>query len=187
MVVPHLDAVVVTTAYLPRHFSTLSFVKLWVLPALRSGEANQEHLPPAQEIIARYYEAVGGREALGKLNSLRIAGTVQARATGVQEDFEVLKGTGNRFVSSGNWVFGTPGGSLKRVGSDGQLVWTSSGGYHMLTAEEAWPWREWAGGWTDLCGPPAGMRTVALVTFAGRRCYQLEAVTDEGEVETASS
>jgi CubicO group peptidase (beta-lactamase class C family) len=184
VVVPHLDAVVVTTAYLPRHFSTLSFVKLCVLPALRSGEADKEHLPPAQEIIARYYEAVGGREALGKLKSLRIAGTVQAPATGVQEDFEVLKSTGNRFVSSGNWVLGTPGGSLKRVGSDGQLVWTSSGGYRVLTAEEARPWRERAGAWTDLCGPTAGMRTVALVSFADRRCYQLEAVTDEGEVET---
>jgi hypothetical protein len=28
------------------------------------------------------------------------------------------------------------------------------------------------------------MRTVALVSFAGRRCYQLEAVTNEGEVQT---
>jgi hypothetical protein len=183
VVVPHLDTVVVSTAIpaiRPTHFSSLSFIKLFVLPALRSGAGFTGRLPSAPEIIERYYQAMGGREQLGKLRSLRIGGTESVPATLQEENFEQLKGAGGQFLSTGNLVFGGRKGSLKQVGSKNGIVWTSDRGYRILTAEEAKPWRERAGVWDDSGGPTRGLWTVALVPFSGRFCYQLEAIADDG-------
>ncbi len=173
VVVPDLDAVVVTTAYLPTHFSPLTFIKLYVLPCLKTAPQDTRSSPSAEQVIDRYYQAGGGREQLARLNSLRITGTRQVPATGEQESFELLKGPAGKMLSSGN------GSVLRRVGSNGHLVWTSADGYRILTEAEARYWRENAQGWTDWSGPGKG--TVTRETFAGRPCYEVRYTGESGE------
>ena len=175
VVVPDLDAVVVTTAFLPTHISALAFIKLYILPCLKCPRQNTLSIPTARKIIERYYQAIGGREQLAKLKSLRITGTRRVPATSEQEPFEVLKGAKGRMFSAGN------GNWIKRVGSNGRIVWTSADGYRILTEPEARRWREEASGLADLCGPAKEMGTVRLENFAGRPCYQLEYTSESGE------
>ncbi len=175
VVVPDLDAVVVTTSWLPTHISALTFIKLHVLPCLKCPQQNTSALPSPQQIIERYYQAIGGRELLARLNSLRITGTRQVPATAEQEPFEILKGPDGKMLSTGN------GSLIKRVGSNGRLVWTSADGYRLLAEQEARYWREAAGAWTDFCGPAGETCTVTHGNFAGRPCYQLEYIANSGE------
>jgi CubicO group peptidase (beta-lactamase class C family) len=175
VVVPDLDAVVVTTSFLPTHISPLTFIKLYVLPCLTSPQQNTASLPSAQQIIERYYQAIGGQEHLARLKSLRITGTRQVPATAEQEPFEMLKGPDGKMISTGN------ASSIKRVGSNGRIVWSSADGYRILTEQEARYWREEASGWTDLCGSAKERGTVTLENFADRPCYQVQYTAESGE------
>ncbi len=175
VVVPDLDAVVVTTSFLPTHISALTFIKLYVLPCLKSPQRNTSAVPLAQQIIERYYQAIAGRDHLATLNSLRIAGTRQVPATSEQEPFEILKGRDGKMLSTGN------GSVIKRVGSNGRIIWTSADGYRVLTKQEARYWREAAGAWTDFCGTAGETCTVTLENFACKPCYQLQYTAKSGE------
>ena len=171
VVVRDLDAVIVTTSYLPTHFTPLTFIKLYVLPCLKLPPRNG--LPSAQQVIERYYQVIGGREHLARLKSLRITGTRRVPATGEQEPFEMSKGPDGKMISTGTLI--------KRVGANGRIVWTSADGYRILTEGEARYWREEASGWTDWCGPAKETGTVTLENFAGRPCYQLPYTAESGE------
>lgn len=175
VVVPDLDAVVVTTSFLPTHISALSFIKLYILPCLRSPQQSIVTLPSPQQMIARYYQAIGGRERLARLKSLRITGLRQTTGNTEPKPFEVLKGPGGKMISTGN------GNALKTIGSNGRLVWTSADGYRILMESEARYWREEASGWTDWCGSAKATRTVTRETFAGNTCYQLHYTAESGE------
>jgi CubicO group peptidase (beta-lactamase class C family) len=180
LVVPDLDVVVVVTCWYASNVSVLSCLKLFVLPCIaRFNPAGS--LPPVGEIINRYYEAIGGREELAKLKSLRITGTVQIPAQHDRGTFELLKGGGGRIYQRVT----LSKNKLGAFGSDGNLVWsTYPKGYRLLSGDEARPWREDGSAWLDLRGPLEGAKTVALTPFEGRLCYEVQSIGTSGEVLT---
>jgi hypothetical protein len=78
-------------------------------------------------------------------------------------------------ISTGN------GSVMKRVGSNGRIVWTSADGFRILTGQEATYWREEASAWTEFCGSAKETGTITLENFAGRPCYQLQYTAKSGE------
>jgi len=181
VVVPDLDVVLVVTCWYESNVSVLSCIKLLVLPCLARFEA-ADSLPPAKDIVERYYEAVGGREKLAELRSLGITGRVEVPAQNDRGHFEVLKGTGGRIYERA----ALSKTKLGAFGSNGQHVWgTFPHGYRLLTGEETAPWwGEDASSWADLRGCGQNMKTVALTLFAGSLCYQVQFSGSLGEVLT---
>jgi len=177
IVVPSLDIVVVTTAYLPTHISALSFAKLWLLPCINHFD-NHEPLPPAEQVIGRFYEKIGGRENLDALQSLSIEGALEIPARGEQGSFELLKGGNGKIYSRFDGTKSFSGA----FGSDGRTVWTSWLGYRTLTGGQAQPWKDEAQSWSDLRGPVDGMKTVGIVSFAEHRCHELQSKREGGDV-----
>jgi hypothetical protein len=181
VIVPDLDLVVITTSYMPRHNSALGFIKLVLLPCIQRTDERKGELPPANQIIVRFIETIGGRENLAKLKSLRTAGSADVEAMGIHGTFEQLKGANNRIQSTVDW----PAWPTERFGSDGQVVWTSyPAGYRILQDQQAEVWKLEASNWTDLRAAGKEMKTVGAVTFDGKPCYQLQVTTDSREVLT---
>ena len=180
VVVPHLDVVVVTTAYMPTHYSALTLSKLWVLPCINRFEPAARELPSAEKVIGEFYRAIGGREQLAKLESLRILGRVEVPAKAERGTFEVLKGGRGKILSQLKGARLWPGS----CGSDGTTVWSNWRGYGILSGERAQCWRDEAHDWSDLRRPVEGMKTVAVTPFAGKPCYQLQLRRETGEFLT---
>jgi hypothetical protein len=181
VVVPHLDAVIVTTSYIGRHNSALGFIKLMILPCIQEVQETPSQLPQTERILERYYKAIGGPEQLSRLKSLRMAGKVDVESMGIQGKFELLKGSRNRIHSTVRW----PKGPLERFASDGKILWTSyPNGFRRLRGEEAKVWLNETRAWADLRGPLDQMKTIACVSFDGRPCYQVRCTTRTGEVLT---
>lgn len=81
--------------------------------------ALQNKLPTADEIIEKYIQAVGGREANFKLKTARIFGTVEVTPVNVTGTFDVYAKAPNKFLTAMNV---TQLGELKE-GFNGQTAW----------------------------------------------------------------
>ena len=53
-------------------------------------KAAEPKLPPASEVLSRYVDAIGGREASEKIKSRRSSGTVELSPVGIKGEFEQL-------------------------------------------------------------------------------------------------
>jgi zinc protease len=90
---------------------------LLLLPATPS---QAQDLPPADELIAAYVEAIGGADAHAAPVSVRTSGTVSLPAMGVAGTFELLQivSVGSRMTTS------IPGVGEMHVGFDGEHGWS---------------------------------------------------------------
>lgn len=86
-----------------------------------AGAADGAKAPSVQEILDRYVEATGGREALGKLKSRVMKGTIEVTALAVSGQFTVKSKAPNKQVSG--FEFG--GFGSVREGYDGVVAWSS--------------------------------------------------------------
>lgn len=82
------------------------------------------NLPPAQEIVARYIEASGGRAAFEKIKSRIMRGEIEVTTLGVSGPFETKSKAPNLQVS--RIEFGGLGSLLE--GHDGKVAWSKAPG-----------------------------------------------------------
>lgn len=82
--------------------------------------AAAQELPPAQEIIDRYVEAIGGRDAALAQIETRVTGTFALPAMGVTGDLEVVSGENGEMVTRVT----IPGMGEILSGYTGEVAWS---------------------------------------------------------------
>jgi hypothetical protein len=97
-----------------------AFAWLLALAVVTPAAAQQDQLPAADELIDRYVEALGGREALLRHKSSRAGGHFEMPAAGIKGDLEVLSAAPNLVVT----MVTIPGIGVMRTGFDGNVGWS---------------------------------------------------------------
>ena len=148
--------------------------------ALAPAPAAAQQLPPAQQLVQRYLEAVGGRDALLAPRTTRTRGTFEMPAAGLSGDLEVVAGKPNRVSTTVN----VPNIGSIRSGFDGTSGWALDPmmGARLLTGAELEAAREQADPLAAVRDPSTytSMETVEQTTMGGQACYKVKVVSKSG-------
>lgn len=128
--------------------------------ALAGPAAPQARLPDAAEIIDRYVEARGGRDAILAPASVRTRGVISMPAIGAEGSMEVLSRDGRMAMT-----MTIPGMGDMQTGFDGEVGWAMDGmmGPRLLEGGEL-------DGIRDMANPLAELRDASL--FAVRETVE---------------
>jgi|GEM_PF-653099 len=142
--------------------------------------AAQSALPPADQLVARHVEAIGGRDAVLRPSSFRTTGTFEMPAAGMSARLEVITARPGRISSS----IDIPGLGAMRSGYDGEVGWSLDPimGARILTGGEL-------DAMTDQANPLAmvrdaslfsSMETIERAEIGGETCYKVRLVWNTG-------
>jgi hypothetical protein len=142
-------------------------------------KAEQTDLPPAQSIIDRHIEAVGGRDAMKAHNSVTVKGSMSVPANGMSGSLELFAARPNKRVTKMTLA----GIGEISEGFDGTVAWSTSPmtGPMLATGDEL---KEKAldadfDGMLGLASKYEAMKTIEKTTFEGRPVYKI-ALTRKG-------
>jgi hypothetical protein len=167
-------------------FAVACFVSLSIAQAGAQGTATAPQqkpadaaLPPAQSIIDRHIEAVGGRAALKAHNSANIKGSISIPANGMTGTIEVFAARPNKMLAK-TTLAGI--GDISE-GFDGTVAWSMSPmtGPMLATGEEL-KQKAFDASFDGALGIASrydAIKTVEKTTFEGRPVYKL-ALTRKG-------
>ena len=137
-------------------------------------------LPEAGTIIARYIEAIGGKDALLKTVSRHIRGTFSVPAQGMEASLEMFRSIPNKLLVRINM----PGMGEMTRGFDGQVGFTSNPmqGASLLEGNQLKQIGETADFYTELHRAEkfTSMETVELTEFQGKPCYKVKLMSKAG-------
>jgi hypothetical protein len=145
-----------------------------------AAAASSSSLPAARALIDRYVQAIGGREAVLRHNTIRYVGTFEMPAAGMKGDLNVVQAAPNKMAV----IMSVPGMGQMTTGFDGTTGWSINPmqGPRLLEGRELEQIREDA-------GPAAMLRsadrirsaeTVELTTMGGQPCYKVRVVHNSG-------
>jgi hypothetical protein len=101
--------------------SVVGFLVLGAFSGCRPAvPLDAQEFPAADILIARYVEALGGRERFASIQSIRTLGTTLIPAMGLQAEFELVQGAPNRMVLRVT----VPGLGEILNGFDGRIGWS---------------------------------------------------------------
>ncbi len=149
-------------------------------PAQGGQQQQREALPPAEQIIEKYYQAIGGTAAIEKLKSRVMKGTITT-ANGMEFGYELLQSGSNMVLST----ITTEQGVVEKA-FNGTAGWEkSSRGVRDLQGPEVWYLRRYPSLLTDLNFKDQFTRiTIAgKPNIDGRDVYVLRATTPGGQRE----
>ncbi|MBX3375050.1 MAG: hypothetical protein KF817_14560 [Phycisphaeraceae bacterium] len=154
----------------------------WTAGADDPAVASTVATPSATEIVEKSIKAIGGREAIEKLESSYIKGQISSPMGEIT--MEISTGKGDRFLL----VQMLPGGMGEmKMGSDGKVGWMLNpmmGGYELLEGPMLDMARQQVGIF-NMVAPSrdeiAKMTAVGSAEFNGRKAWKLRQVDDEGE------
>jgi hypothetical protein len=137
-------------------------------------------LPAARAIIDRYVQAIGGREAVARHNTIHYVGTFEMPAMGAKGDLSVVQAAPNKMAVTMNM----PGMGIVMTGYDGTVGWSVNAmqGPRVLEGKELEQLR-------DEAGPSAMLRssdrirsaeTVELTSMGGQPCYKVKITYHSG-------
>ena len=136
---------------------------------------------PAQQILERYVEALGGREAIHSHSSIHLSGQLRLpRSNGFSGPIEIFSARTNRFFLQVQ----VPEG-LHRQGCDGRRYWRATGTEVKFATgkdlEQVLAMHEFE---AELHEPGAylSMETLGTIKVDGKTCYQVLLVRKSGEV-----
>jgi hypothetical protein len=137
-------------------------------------------LPAARTIIDRYVQAIGGRDAVLRRNSIRSVGTFEMPAAGMKGNLTVVQATPNRMAMT----IDLPGMGQMITGYDGTVGWSVNPmqGPRILEGKELEQLSENAGP-AAMLRPADRIRsaeTVELTTMNGQPCYKVKIVSPSG-------
>lgn len=148
--------------------------------AVAPAPAAAQQLPEATQLVQRYLDAVGGREALLAPRTTRARGTFEMPAAGITGELEVVSGKPNRMVTRVT----IPALGEMRSGFDGQTGWALDPmmGARLLTGAELDAAREQADPLASVRDPSTyqSMTTVEQTTMGGQACYRVRVVSKSG-------
>ena len=161
--------------------------KGFVIPASKCSDAAplvatlKPDPKPAQEIIERYVEAIGGPEAIRKHTSVHISGQLRfPRNKGFSTPIQIYSARTNRFFLQVQLPEG-----LHRQGCDGQRYWRATGTEVKFATgkdlEQLLAMRDFE---AELHGPGSyrSMETLGTIKADGKTCFQVLLVRKSGEV-----
>ncbi len=158
------------------HIRTAALAALALLAAL---PAPAQELPAAEQLVARYVQAIGGREAVLRPRTSRALATFEMPAAGLSGQLEVLTAAPNRVVTRVSVA-----GMEIRSGFDGTVGWgiDPMSGARLLSGAELDAVREQS---NMLMGVRdrslfQSMETVERTEMGGQPCYRVRAVTLAG-------
>ena len=143
--------------------------------ALFAAPAAAQTLPPAQQVVDRYVEAIGGRAAATRIQSRQLVYEIDAGGTIISIDVK------QRRPNLGAVVMGTPMGEI-RSGSSGDVVWAIGPmGAQILEGAQAEEMRIRSAFDADiLFDVYPTMETVERTEFGGKACWSVRMVTATG-------
>jgi hypothetical protein len=152
-------------------------------PRARAGGAPQDALPAAQDVIARYIAAIGGKAAFKAVQSVHAKGRLGVPAQGIAGDFELFAARPARLL----YRAVLPAIGRIESGYDGTIGWSLSpiSGPELLTGRQLS--EAAADAWFD--GPlhePDHVRaaeTIGKVEFDGHQAYKLRVTLTSGQDE----
>jgi hypothetical protein len=131
-------------------------------------------------VIEKYVEAIGGRAAIGAIESIHMKGTLSVPANGMGGSMEMWAAKPNK-----NLVKQTIAGiGDSTEGFDGTVAWMNSpmSGPMLLTGDQL-KQRTADSDFSALLNPSSrysAMKTVEKTTFDGRPCYKVSLMTKHG-------
>ncbi len=161
----------------PRRF----LAALTLIAAAPVAVAAQADLPPASQLIDRYVEAVGGRDAIMSLPDSRTVGTFAMPSMGIQGSLEVFAARNPTRLLS---VVDIPGLGVVRNGYTGEVGWSldPNMGPRLLDGKELASMVEGASDAGSL--RDASMfttrETVEKTEMNGQPCYKVRLVWKSG-------
>ncbi|HKK93326.1 MAG TPA: hypothetical protein VJ925_07810 [Longimicrobiales bacterium] len=158
-----------------RH-GAVALTALAALPAVVSAQ----DLPPAEEVIDRYVEAIGGRDAALQSMSARTVGSFSMPAMGVTGDLTVLTGEDGQMYTSVT----IPGMGEMRSGYTGEVGWSVDPltGPRLLDGAELDAMREQADDRYAVRDPAlfTSVTTVGENEYDGEACWEVAYVWVSG-------
>lgn len=149
-----------------------------------SAGAAQAPLPEASQLIARYVEAIGGREAVMAQSASRSTGTFEMPAVGLRGEMEIVSAQPNLTTS----VITFPGLGEIRNGFDGTVGWEVSPmtGARVLEGKELAALKDQSNVLATLRDPSLfrSMQTVERTEMGGQPCYRVKLVWVSGREST---
>ncbi len=148
-------------------------------PAPVAQKPGEAPLPPAQAVIDRHIEAVGGRNALKAHTSVNIKGSVSVPANGMSGTIEVFAARPNKILAKTALV----GIGDVAEGFDGTVAWsTSPMTGPMLSTGDELAQKAFDANFDGAMGIASrydAMKTLEKTTFEGRPAYKI-ALTRKG-------
>jgi len=166
---------------LARLLLTLSTAALVAAPlSARSLPAQTATLPAGSEITARYVKLIGGRDAVRKLSSIEMRGTMEMPAMSLKADLTSMSARPNRSASR----MSLPGIGEITSGFDGETGWDVSPmqGPRLLSGTELDVRRDDADIAAQFYEPSAfkSVETMEITDFEGQQAYKVRAVRTSG-------
>lgn len=160
--------------------ATRSLTTALAAVALLSGAASAQTLPPAKEVVDRYVQAIGGRDAVLRLRATRTLGTFEMPAAGIKGDVEVLSAQPGKMVTR----ITIPGLGEIRRGYDGTVSWSADpiSGARVHEGRELQATRDQAQELYAVRDPSlfTSMETVERTEVGGAACYKVKLVWKSG-------
>lgn len=153
-------------------------INLWQMPA--APERTEPPLPTTEQILDRYVQAIGGKEALAKLAS-RISRGSRIGADGVLVPEEVYQKAPDKMLI----VTSYPGNVL-RAGFNGKIGWNSnSRGVGEISGEELADFQRQAAFNKELSVGElySGLHPAGRASIGDREAYVLESNPSSGDLE----
>jgi hypothetical protein len=154
---------------------------MMVAPQVRGEEGGKSALPAADVIIAKYIEAIGGKDALMKATSRHSVGKFSVPAQNLTGDLEVFSAAPNKQVVR----ISLPSIGEIRSGFDGETGWMMHPMMGNQVAEGAR--LEEMKSNAEFVEPlryekyVASMETVEQTDFEGKPCYKVKVVGKDGK------
>lgn len=161
--------------------SVLLFCAMFAISA--SPAAGAQTLPPADQLVERHVEAVGGRAAYERHDHRRLELEMSMPAVGMTMQMEMLQSRPNLTLTR----MTIPGTVTMRSGYDGTVAWVSDpmsgSGARIITGDELEQTLRQADfdSGINFARHFPTMETVELTEMGGRACYRVRMVTAGGD------
>ncbi len=167
-----------------KHTTSRSLLLAAALASLAAAPlAAQGTLPPAQQLLDRYAQAVGGRDRVARYSTARVVSEMEMPAMGMKGTIESYSAKPNR--SFARIEMGAAGTTT--MGFDGTVGWSSNAmqGPALAEGEQLEQMREGADfveSVTMIADPSAyaSIRTVERTEMGGKACWKVKLVRKSG-------
>lgn len=164
-------------------FSRLTVVATAVLFASPLGLSAQA-LPKAEELFARHVAAVGGKDALSKITSMKQVGKLEIPAMGLSADVENVMAAPNKAATKVT----IPGLGEILSGCDGTVCWDVNPmqGPRVVVDKELQARKDAADFYGTLLFPPerfTSAQTIEITDFGGEKAYKVKCALKSGREE----
>jgi hypothetical protein len=141
--------------------------------------------PSASDVIAKYVAAIGGKDAVMKITSLKQTSTMQLPAMGITAEVEAYQAAPNKMASKSS----IPGIGEMLQGTNGEIAWDANPmqGPRLLADKELAQTLEGADFYGNLLYPAerfTKMANLGLADFNGESCYKIQLVRKDSGRES---